>query len=193
MVNTPIFRSSFQQMITIISGTNRENSETEEVAVAIQKMLADLSAQPIELLKLSELPLDFISTDMYTKEGQSLEIWKIQQRYMLPSQKFWFVFPEYNGGVPGILKLFIDAISVRELKSTFHGKKACLTGISTGRAGNLRGMDHLTNILNYLQVIVFPNRLPISSIMNLKDTDGQLSDFNTLSVLQNQASQFLTF
>ncbi|NND31730.1 MAG: NADPH-dependent oxidoreductase [Saprospiraceae bacterium] len=130
---------------------------------------------------------------MYTRKGQSEKISAIQEQYMIPSHKFWFIFPEYNGGVPGILKLFIDAISVRDIKSTFHGKKACLTGISTGRAGNLRGMDHLTNILNYLQVIVLPNRLPISSIMNLKDAEGQLSDTATWTILKNQANQFLSF
>ena len=88
---------------------------------------------------------------------------------MLAADKFWFVFPEYNGGIPGMLKLFLDAISVRAYKATFHGKKACLTGISTGRAGNLRGLDQLTNILNYLQVIVHPNKVPISSISRLKN------------------------
>jgi NAD(P)H-dependent FMN reductase len=49
--------------------------------------------------------------------------------------------------VPGSLKLFIDACSVREYKQNFKGKKAALVGIASGRAGNLRGMDHLTGVM----------------------------------------------
>ena len=147
-------------MITIISGTNRKNSETEHLASRLYEMLTRLTDQPIALFKLTDLPSIFISPEMYTKEGQSPEISSIQDNYMLPADKLWFIFPEYNGGVPGILKLFVDAISVRDLKATFHGKKACLTGISTGRAGNLRGMDHLSNSVFYPS---FPARKGIFS------------------------------
>jgi NAD(P)H-dependent FMN reductase len=180
-------------MITIISGTNRKNSETEHLASRLYELLGKLTDEPIALFKLTDLPSVFISPEMYSVEGQTAEISSIQDNYVVPARKLWFIFPEYNGGVPGILKLFLDAISVRDLKGTFHGKKACLTGLSTGRAGNLRGMDHLTNILNYLQVTVMPNRLPISSIMNLKDEKGLLSDVATWAVIENQAKQFLSF
>ena len=180
-------------MITIISGTNRTNSETEKVAEIIFDLVSKSTDEDVKLLPLTELPLDFISNDMYRPSGQHAEISSIQNKFMLPADKFWFVFPEYNGGVPGVLKLFLDALSVRSLAETFKGKKACLTGISTGRAGNLRGLDHLTNILNYLQVIVYPNRLPISSISNLKDEDGVFSDIETLKVLNLQLKEFLAF
>ncbi|NND07664.1 MAG: NAD(P)H-dependent oxidoreductase [Saprospiraceae bacterium] len=182
-----------QTMITIISGTNRQDSETEKVAAIIYDLVNTSSDEEVKLLVLTDLPLDFISSDMYRPSGQHADITSIQNEFMLPADKFWFVFPEYNGGVPGILKLFLDALSVRSLAETFRGKKACLTGISTGRAGNLRGLDHLTNILNYLQVIVYPNRLPISSISNLKDDDGVFKDRETLQVLNLQLKEFLAF
>lgn len=180
-------------MITVISGTNRTNSETENISEFICEMLQKEGTEEVQLLKLTDLPSDFISNDMYIKGNQSPDISDIQDKYLLPASKFWFVFPEYNGGIPGILKLFVDAISVRVRDDTFKGKKACLTGISSGRAGNLRGMDHMTNILNYLKVIVLPNRLPISSIMNLKDDTGLLSDINTIKVLNLQMQEFLEF
>ena len=180
-------------MITIISGTNRKNSETEKVARMIYNLVNKMADQEVKLLLLTELPTDFVSNEMYTASGQHMDIGVMQDEYMLPANKFWFVFPEYNGGVPGVLKLFLDAVSVRSLGDTFKGKKACLTGISTGRAGNLRGIDHLTNILNYLQVIVHPNRLPISSISNLKDENGVLGDIETLEVINKQLEDFMHF
>ncbi len=180
-------------MITIISGTNRYGSETEKIAASIRDLVMENTADNVQLLCLSDLPLDFISTHMYTSEGQHPIIGQMQDRFLLPADKFWFVFPEYNGGVPGILKLFLDAVSVRAIDETFKGKKACLTGISTGRAGNLRGMDHLSNILNYLQVIVHPNRLPISSISQLMNAQGDFEDRETTREIASQVQEFLTF
>ena len=180
-------------MITVISGTNRNENETEKVAQIITERLRGETEESVLLLNLTDIPTDLINGLMYSSEGQSQEISKIQDTYILPADKFWFVFPEYNGSVPGILKLFIDAISVRKLRDTFYGKKACLTGVSSGRAGNLRGLDHLTNILNYLQVVVLPNRLPISSIKALNNEHGVLTDQVTHDVIAQQVTEFLNF
>ncbi len=180
-------------MITVISGTNRKESETEKVAQMIAENLTRVGKEEVRFLSLVGLGEGLIHEDMYAEEGQSKQVAELQNRYILPAQKLWFVFPEYNGGIPGILKLFIDAVSVRDLEESFYGKKACLTGVSTGRAGNLRGMDHLSNILNYLQVTVLPNRVPISSIAKLKDQDGILNDPLTIDVLQKQAKELLDF
>ncbi len=179
-------------MITVISGTNRQGSETEGVARRIHRKLKE-QGQDTQLLNLVDLPVDLLRPDMYKIEHVSPEIIAIQDAFLLPADKFWFVFPEYNGSLPGSLKLFIDAVSVRKLRETFHGKKACLTGVSTGRAGNLRGMDHLTSILNYLQVLVHPNKLPISSILQLKNGQGEVDDPETLKVLDQQIDEFAKF
>ncbi len=180
-------------MITVISGTNRWGSETEVVARHIYRLLEKQQPEQVDYLSLVDMPHNLVNPEMYTPQGQSIKIAQLQDQFIIPSDKLWFVFPEYNGGIPGILKLFIDALSVRDLKATFHGKKACLTGVSTGRAGNLRGMDHLSNILNYLQVVVYPNRLPISSISRLKDEEGAINDHLTLQVLDQQINGFLAF
>jgi NAD(P)H-dependent FMN reductase len=46
-----------------------------------------------------------------------------------------------------------------------------LIGVSTGRAGNLRGMEHLTGMLNYLNMHVHPEKLPVSSVQDLIDDE----------------------
>ena len=98
--------------------------------------------------------------------------------------------PEYNGSYPGILKLMIDNTDIR--KAWWH-KKVLLTGVSTGRAGNLRGMDHLTGSLLYLKMIVHPNRLPISVIDRLMDGNNHFSDAGTLKAIDVQLEEFLKF
>ena len=105
---------------------------------------------------------------------------QILDTYIAPIQKFVVVMPEYNGSFPGILKLFIDAIHPDLLRR----KKVALLGVSSGRAGNLRGMEHLTGVFNYLGVFVHPNRLPVSSVLTLLDDKGAIKDTTTLTVLE---------
>ena len=63
---------------------------------------------------------------------------------------------------------------ISESRKPGAGKKALLTGVSTGRAGNLRGMEHLTGILHYMRVIVHPNKFPISVVDRLFNDQRRL-------------------
>ena len=130
---------------------------------------------------------------MYENENQTDSLSKIQDEYMISASKFIYLTSEYNGSFPGVVKLFLDACSIRDLKDTFEGKKAALVGIASGRAGNLRGMDHLSDILNHLGTVVFPNKLPISSIWKLLNEDKDLIDEETMQVIENQIDKFLKF
>lgn len=179
-------------MITLIASTNRENSEAHRFSIEYLNLFRDLNAS-VKFLSLAEMNWDFIQPDMYSKKSVPESIRKIQLESIIPAKKFFFVLPEYNGSIPGILKLFIDAVSVMDIKPSFKGKKAGLVGVASGRAGNLRGMDHMSDILNYLGVIVMPNRLPISSISRLVNENGQIHDEHTLSVMRKQAEEFVNF
>ncbi|HET6227311.1 MAG TPA: NADPH-dependent FMN reductase, partial [Bacteroidia bacterium] len=72
-----------------------------------------------------------------------------------------------------------------------RGKKAALVGVSSGRAGNLRGLDHLTGVLHYLGIYVHPNKLPVSSVLSILDGQGKMKDENTIKVLEKQIAEFL--
>ena len=98
--------------------------------------------------------------------------------------------PEYNGSYPGILKLMIDNSDV---KNVWWHKKVLLVGVSTGRAGNLRGMEHLTGSLLHMKMLVHPNRLPISIVDKLMDTEDRFSDENTIKAIQTQLAEFIKF
>jgi chromate reductase, NAD(P)H dehydrogenase (quinone) len=180
-------------MITVISATNRKNSETLKIAKHYASLLENNATEEVRLLDLCLLPNDIIHDDMYSIEGQSLALRSIQEEYMVAADKFVFVVPEYNGSVPGILKLFIDACSVYRMKDTFKrgDKKALLVGVSSGRAGNLRGMIHLTGMLNYLNITVHPNQLPISKVDTLLNESAEVVDAETLKVTKLHVEDFL--
>ena len=164
---------------TIISGTNRVGSNTLKVARLIGAILKE-KGQESNLVSLEGLDLN----------GRSPELARLESEILIPTQKFIFVIPEYNGSFPGSLKTMID---LSDIKQVWWWKKAMLTGVSSGRAGNLRGLDHLTGTLNYLKVAVLPNRLPVSMIDKLIDAEGNLTDAPTMAALSAQVDEFLGF
>lgn len=176
-------------MITIISGTNRVDNRTIKVARFYATVLSEWEV-PYELFDLRELPADFLMASQYAKPERSKSFYQMQEQYLVPADKFIFILPEYNGSVPGILKLMIDSCDIEE---AFYYKKACLTGLSTGRAGNLRGLDHLTNMLHYLKMEIYPDKVPISRIKNELDSDGKWLHKEMEDTLRKQLSGFLKY
>jgi chromate reductase len=174
-------------MLTIIIGTHRKGNATQHIANYYFNYLSKSNEQ-VSLMALEDLPQNF----MFQNEvfgGNNPEFQKIVDDFVIKADKFLFIMPEYNGGFPGMLKTFIDAVPPKY----FRGKKAAMTGIASGRAGNLRGMEHLTGVLNYLDVAVLPMRLPISSIHTLLDENNELSDLETKKVISLQIEKFLSF
>ncbi len=180
-------------MITVISGTNRRNSRTFPIAKQFYDLFRKSTVEHIELLNLEDLPLDFIHAGMYNPDGQNKVLRKLQDKFMIPADKFFIVSPEYNGSFPGILKLFIDACSIREYKPTFNGKKAALAGVATGRAGNIRGIDHLRGTLSHVGTIVMPDILPLSLVDKICDEDGFITEKATLKSMRKTVDAFLSF
>ena len=176
-------------MILVINGTNRKANKTNIFAQYVHNQL-DKMGQEVKLLELESLPSSFFHPEAYQGDSQSEEIQSIRREYIIPAKKFIFLLPEYNGSFPGILKYFIDIISVAEIKACFKNKAACLIGVGAGRAGNLRGLEHLTGSLLHLGMYVHPNRLPISSIGSLLEND-QIVNQGTKDVVNNLLNSFL--
>jgi len=164
-------------MYLIISGTNRVGSNTLKVAKEYQRLLKEKS---IDSVLLSLEGLNLLTRDAAFE--------KIENEMIIPSNNYIFISPEYNGSFPGVLKMLFDTGKTHAL---WWHKKAMLTGVSTGRAGNLRGMDHLADVLNHVKVMVHHNKLPISSVDKLMDEDGHFTDENTLKAINQQLDEFI--
>lgn len=173
-------------MITIISGTNRKDSKSDVIAKEYSRYLKDLGEES-QVLSLIDMPKDIIQDDMYSNHRQAIK--DIYNKFIAPVDKFVFVIPEYNGGFPGILKLFIDTVP----PAMFYGKKAGLVGVSAGRAGNTRGTDQFTNVLNYLQVNVLHSKPPLSLIDTLVDEQGTITHEVTEKILRTHVEVLLKF
>lgn len=180
-------------MITIFSASNRPENKTIPFAKAYFEILNSIADEEVKLLDFRDLSPALLHSMMYDEANQSEQIKAIQDSYLRPSDKWVFFIPEYNGSFPGILKLFIDASSIRLYKDTFMWKKAALIGISEGRSGNIKGLEHFSSILNHMGTIVFPDKLPISQIAKLINKDNQQIDVETVHLLEKHASAFVEF
>ena len=106
-------------MITIISGTNRSNSNSFKVAKLCNEILKE-SKVASQIFSLENLPNDFLASEMYQDHSDHFE--KTITQYIHGAEKFIFVVPEYHGSYPGALKVFLDAISSDDIMD----KKPCL-------------------------------------------------------------------
>lgn len=180
-------------MISVVSGTNRKGSECLVFARKYAELLAAQTSEEVKLLALEEVEHDWFHSDMYELNQITASLARLQDEYILAADKFVFFSPEYNGGFAGSLKLFIDGISIRKYTENFKGKKAALVGVATGRAGNLRGMDHLNSVLQHMGCIVMPNKLPISQIGKMITNEQGLADATTIAVMEAHAQEILQF
>ena len=164
-------------MITIISGTNRKGSYTYKIAKEYQRLLQEKG-----------IKAGLFSLEAVDVMHHNIEFKRIENEILIPTTAFIIISPEYNGSFPGVLKMLFDSSRSHEM---WYHKKALLTGVATGRAGNLRGMDHLADVLNYLKITVHPNKLPISVVNQIVSPEGKITDENTLNAINQQLDEFI--
>ncbi|MFK7951883.1 MAG: NADPH-dependent FMN reductase [Ekhidna sp.] len=174
-------------MITIVSGTNRKNSVTKQIAEHYQKTLQSKGIET-DLIDLVDLPADFSNTALYENQGKNEGFNELQSRMNI-AQKYIFVVPEYNGSFPGILKTFLDGLTFPD---TLKGKKCGMIGLSAGMQGSVIAMSHLTDIFNYLGMTVHANKPKLIKVDSLMK-DGKLIDPSSIKRIDEQANVLINF
>ena len=174
-------------MLTIISATNRPKANAKLISVIYGNLLQQRGVTN-QILDLTDLPADFISTALYDNSGKNPGFNKLNQ-IIEESEKFVFIVPEYNGSFPGILKTFIDGLSY---PNSFRDKKGAMVGISTGTQGAALALSHLTDILNYMGMHVLaakPRLMHIHKNMH----NGEITNKLYLQLLEEQIESLIKF
>jgi NAD(P)H-dependent FMN reductase len=173
-------------MITLIVGTNRPGSNTRKVARHVEEIYARLKV-PLHVLDLAQLPPEIFSSSSY---GEKPKAFAPFADAILRSSGLHVVTPEYNGGMPGVLKYFIDMLKFPE---SFDKRPVCFTGLSAGIWGALRPIEQLQAVFGYRNAYIFPERVFVPQIHNLLDDNGRLKDEELLGRLQKQCAGFVEF
>ena len=173
-------------MITIICTTNRPDSNSLKISSLYEKALS-AQGERCQILDLKEVKAQWIQDSHYTESVPEFE--EVIVKYIQSVDKLVFIIPEYNGGFPGYLKFFMDGCDYGD----WNEKKVAMLGLATGRAGNLRGVDHLTGILHYLGSEVYSKKVYLSEVNQLLSEDGQLANQMVANEIDAQIKGFVTF
>jgi NAD(P)H-dependent FMN reductase len=173
-------------MITIICTTNRPDSNTRKVAELYLTALHGFGSA-CQILDMQNVDAAWIQESNYGENAPEFEA--VVSQYIRPVKKFVFITPEYNGSFPGYIKFFMDACNYGE----WANKQVALMGLASGRAGNVRGLDHLTGIFHYLGSEVYSKKVYLSQINQSLSDDGVIQNDLLLKEIEAQLKGFITF
>ena len=172
-------------MIIILSGTDRPQSRSLEIAKIIKPMYQSLGIEA-EIMSLADLKLDELQGSHYGNK-KPLKVEAAIEK-LLHADGLVVICPEYNGSMPGALKLFIDHWKYPE---SFEYRPVCFIGLG-GRFGGLRPVEHLQQVFGYRNAFVFPLRVFLQNVWNVLK-DEKLLDEEFTKLLEKQAQDFSRF
>jgi len=173
-------------MIVILSGTNRPGSNTRKVTGSVEAIYASLGVST-QVLDLAELPPEIFSPASYAEKPANFSRFTDA---ILAADGLVIVTPEYNGGIPGILKYFIDMLPFPE---SFERRPVCFVGLAAGVWGALRPVEQLQAIFGYRNALIYPERVFMPGVNKLLDESGKFTKDDIPKRLESQAAGFVEF
>lgn len=172
--------------LKIISSTDRPNSWALKVSHYVSGLYKtkDIEAQ---VISLEDFPLVDVIGGKYGKEIPSIKKFRDP---ILNADALIFVIPEYNGGFPGILKMFIDYLP---FPGAFEKMPMAFIGEASGAFGALRSVEQFQMIANYRNALQFPERVFIPRVSKEFDTETGLTDDFKQKLLDSQVENFIKF
>ncbi|RYG05226.1 MAG: NADPH-dependent oxidoreductase [Chitinophagaceae bacterium] len=154
--------------IVVISATNRPGAYSLKLAIFIMAVLKKAGHQA-NLLDLAQLPADIFLNPVYYKQPDSFSLW---QQAVNVSDAIIFCLPEYNGGIPGVLKYFLDMLSYPD---SIKGKLVSMFGLSAGHSGAVNAMNSLTALLQFQKAKVFTPNFSIPRCFEAIGESGEVT------------------
>lgn len=172
--------------INILSATDRPGSNALKISNYVAALFEKYGTEA-EVISLEDFPLKDVIGGRYGDEIPSVEQFN---RRVLRGDGLVLVIPEYNGGFPGILKLFIDYLPFPE---SFDKYPLCFIGEAAGYFGALRPVEQMQAIASYRNAHIFPERLFIPRVNKEFDEEEGLADDFKSELLDSQVEGFIRF
>ncbi|MFC9598836.1 NADPH-dependent FMN reductase [Peribacillus butanolivorans] len=172
--------------IGLICGSLRENSYNRIIAQSLTDMVDSFQFRWIEI---NDLPLF----------NEDLEISGVPETVtsfksaIQDVDGIIIVSPEYNSGIPGVLKNALDWASRPQESAVLTKKPVGLIGATPGGLGTAFAQMQLRQILEAMQVHVLPfQKMLISQVHKKIDSDRKvLTDDQTKRYLERYLQQFI--
>jgi NAD(P)H-dependent FMN reductase len=170
--------------IEIISGSARENSLTNRLALHLQKSLLEGTDYEIGLIDLREHVLPHMD-QVFTSVEKTPEKFKSLAERMFTANAFIIVTPEYNGSYAPAMKNLFDHFPKQQ-----HKAFGIVTA-SPGAMGGIRAAMQLQQTVLALFGIPSPHMLIVPQVDQKFDADGFLMDRNFQPAVTNFIDEFL--
>ncbi|MBD8899670.1 NAD(P)H-dependent oxidoreductase [Rhodanobacter sp. DHG33] len=173
--------------VAVLVGSLRKASINRRLAKAVERLAPKEFV--FDHVRLDDLPLynqDFDAD--YPAVARQLK------QQIESADALLFVTPEYNRGVPGVLKNAIDLASRPWGTNSFAGKPGAVIGASIGAIGSALAQQHLRNSLAYLDVATLAQpEVFVHFKDELIDAEGHIGNENTQKFLQTFVDRYVAW
>lgn len=160
--------------ILAFAGALRKDS-TNKKTVLIAAQGARQAGAEVTYIDLKDFPVPLYDGDLEAESGLPENAIKLQD-LMLAHDGFLISSPEYNSGISGTLKTYIDWTSRArgELKAgaCYGGKAAVVMSASPGALGGIRALPNVKSILGTMGVYVLPDEFALGKSHEAFHEDG---------------------
>ena len=158
-----------------ISGSLRRASFNSGLLRAAKELAPD--GTEIVIGSIADIPL--YNGDDEDAHGAPAAVETLKQQ-LAQADGLLIATPEYNNGMPGVLKNTIDWLSRKDGLALFVGKPVAVLGASPGNFGTVLAQEHWLQVLRTLKTKHWTQgRLMVSGAGKLFDADGNLTDDRT--------------
>ncbi|MCU6792500.1 NAD(P)H-dependent oxidoreductase [Paenibacillus sp. WQ 127069] len=172
--------------IGIIVGSLRESSFNQMIANSIPELV---DSAEYEFISIANLPL--YNADLDHEEGPDPV--KHYREAIQKTDGILIVSPEYNSGIPGVLKNALDWASTPTKTAVLIHKPAGVIGATPGAKGTILSQQQIRQTLDATQSYVMPaQKMYISQVTDKIDSNTRkLTDDTTRKYLQRYVQSFL--
>lgn len=158
-----------------IAGSIREGSYNRAILEAARSVAGD--ELHVEIVDLDDIPPYDADVEA---EGDPHPVSRLKKS-IVEADALLIATPEYQHGVPGVLKNALDWASRPPGDAPIHGKPTAIMGATTGSYGTARAQEQLrtTLIYNDCPMVKSPEVL-ISNVGDKVDDEGRVTDEETL-------------
>jgi NAD(P)H-dependent FMN reductase len=187
---------SYTPKILAFAGALRRdsfNKKTVTIAIAGARQ----AGAAVTHIDLKDFPVPLYDGDIESATGLPENAIKLQE-LMLGHDGFLISSPEYNSGISGTLKTYIDWTSRprgdMKAGACYAGKACALMSASPGGLGGIRALPNVRSILGTMGVYVLPEDFALAKADQAFNEDGTAkSEFvkNALEKLGKNLAEFL--
>jgi len=164
--------------LKIIIGSTRPGRNADRVIPWITAMAREHAAFDIDVMDLRDWSLPMFGETLATVgdprnptfSAPEVKRWNMA---IAEGDAYLFITPEYNHGIPAVLKNAIDSVFA---SFAFRGKPAAYVAYSGGIGGGIRSVEHLAQVCVEAEMVPLRSSVVIPFVEEAFGSDGQPID-----------------